>query len=137
MQTLPRLAATAQGRLSSATAVPVSLTSLAKRWGMADDAWYLAGADPRGSVEHAQKLVVERRLKGARLHWARRHVRLMVALRAVACGDRGQEDWTQMTQQVWQQRGARSPIRLAGSAAIKACGRRDALATLSARGSVR
>jgi hypothetical protein len=36
-----------------------------------------------GMVESANKLVVEQRLKGAGMHWARRNVTPMLALRAV------------------------------------------------------
>jgi hypothetical protein len=53
-------------------------------------AWCEARGYPigSGSVESANKLVVERRLKGAGMHWARWHVNPMVALRAMACSDR-------------------------------------------------
>jgi hypothetical protein len=46
-----------------------------------------------GAVESANKLVVEARLKGSGMHWARRHVTPMVALRAVECGHRWEEAW--------------------------------------------
>ena len=41
-----------------------------------------------GSVESANKLVVEARLKGSGMHWARSHVNAVVALRTIACSDR-------------------------------------------------
>jgi hypothetical protein len=46
-----------------------------------------------GCVESANKLVVEARLKGAGMHWARAHVNPMVALRNVVCSDRWAEVW--------------------------------------------
>jgi hypothetical protein len=55
-----------------------------------------------GAVESANKLVVEARLKGSGMHWARANVNPMVALRALACSDRWAEGWTQ----IWDQGGA-------------------------------
>lgn len=49
-----------------------------------------------GAVESANKLVVEARLKGAGMHWARRHVDPMVALRTVVCADRWAEAWPEI-----------------------------------------
>lgn len=49
-----------------------------------------------GSVESANKLVVEARLKQAGMHWASSHVNPMVALRNVACNDRWEEAWPQI-----------------------------------------
>jgi hypothetical protein len=46
-----------------------------------------------GCVESANKLVVEARLKGSGMHWARANVNPMVALRAVACSGRWQALW--------------------------------------------
>ncbi len=56
-----------------------------------------------GSVESANKLVVEARLKGAGMHWARPHVDPMVALRNIACSDRWEEAWPQIAQRLRQQ----------------------------------
>lgn len=49
-----------------------------------------------GSVESANKLVVEARLKGSGMHWARSHVNALVALRTIACSDRWTEAWPQI-----------------------------------------
>jgi hypothetical protein len=49
-----------------------------------------------GSVESANKLVVEVRLKGSGMHWARSHVNPLVALRTIACSDRWTEAWPQI-----------------------------------------
>jgi hypothetical protein len=46
-----------------------------------------------GSTESANKLVVEARLKGSGMHWARAHVDPLVALRTVACANRWNEAW--------------------------------------------
>lgn len=51
-----------------------------------------------GCVESANKLVVEARLKGAGMHWARAHVNPMVALRNVVCSNRWAEVWSKMQQ---------------------------------------
>ena len=49
-----------------------------------------------GAVESGNKLVVEARLKGSGMHWARPHVDPMLALRNVACNDRWEEAWPQI-----------------------------------------
>ena len=49
-----------------------------------------------GAVESGNKLVVEARLKGSGMHWARPHVNAMLALRNIACSDRWNEDWPQI-----------------------------------------
>ena len=46
-----------------------------------------------GAVESANKLVVEARLKGSGMHWARDDVNPMVALRNIVCSDRWEEAW--------------------------------------------
>jgi hypothetical protein len=50
-----------------------------------------------GSTESANKLVVEARLKGSGMHWARAHVDPMVALRTVACANLWTETWPRIT----------------------------------------
>lgn len=49
-----------------------------------------------GAVESANKLVVEARLKGSGMHWARPHVDPMLALRNIVCNDRWEEAWPQI-----------------------------------------
>lgn len=49
-----------------------------------------------GVVESANKLVVEARLKGAGMHWARANVNPMLALRNAVCNQRWQEAVEQM-----------------------------------------
>ena len=61
-----------------------------------------------GLVESANKLVVEARLKGSGMHWARPNVDPLVALRAAACSDRWDEAWTTLRA---QQQAARAQVR--------------------------
>jgi hypothetical protein len=49
-----------------------------------------------GVVESANKVVVEARLKGAGMRWARPHVNPMVALRTIVYSDRWDEAWAQI-----------------------------------------
>jgi hypothetical protein len=49
-----------------------------------------------GATESGNKLVVEARLKGAGMHWARDHVDPMLALRNIVCNDRWDETWPQI-----------------------------------------
>jgi hypothetical protein len=56
-----------------------------------------------GAVESGNKSVVEARLKGRGMHWAREHVDPMLALRNIVCSDRWAEAWPQMTQTLRQQ----------------------------------
>lgn len=79
------------------------------------DAGYPIGS---GCVESANKLVVEARLKGSGMHWARAHVNPMLALRALVCNGRWETDWPdlwrqwrgQARQQAIQRRQARVPV---------------------------
>lgn len=56
-----------------------------------------------GAVESANKLVVEARLKGSGMHWARSHVDPMLALRNIVCNDRWDEAWPQIVKTLRQQ----------------------------------
>jgi hypothetical protein len=56
-----------------------------------------------GATESGNKLVVEARLKGSGMHWARPHVDPMLALRNAVCSDRWDEAWPQISQQLRQQ----------------------------------
>ena len=57
-----------------------------------------------GSVESANKLVVQSRMKGAGMRWGPEHVNPMLALRNVACNDRWEEGW-QAIRKLWQHEG--------------------------------
>ncbi len=69
-----------------------------------------------GVVESANKLVVEARLKGSGMHWARENVNGMVALRALVCSHRWAEGWAALWAHWRQERamrrasGARAPV---------------------------
>lgn len=56
-----------------------------------------------GCVESANKLVVAARLKGSGMHWARRHVNPMLALRTLIANDRWEEGWPIMRRRLRQQ----------------------------------
>jgi hypothetical protein len=56
-----------------------------------------------GAVESGNKLVVEARLKGSGMHWARSHVDPMLALRNIVCSDRWDEAWPQIARTLRQQ----------------------------------
>ena len=75
-----------------------NLTYLTKRVGQVQYPTYQAQGWPIGSgmVESANKLVVEARLKGSGMHWARDNVNAMLAVRNVVCNDRWAEGWAQM-----------------------------------------
>lgn len=64
-----------------------------------------------GVVESANKLVVEARLKGAGMHWARGAVNPMLTLRNVVCNDRWREAWPQMVDRTHQQRRQSKQVR--------------------------
>jgi hypothetical protein len=49
-----------------------------------------------GAVESGNKVVVEARLKGAGMHWARPNVDPLLGLRNILCSDRWNEDWKQI-----------------------------------------
>jgi hypothetical protein len=82
-----------------------SLTYLEKRQEHMRYAHFQALGYPigSGSVESANKLVVEARMKGAGMHWARPHVDPMVALRNIACSDRWEEAWPQIARELRRQ----------------------------------
>jgi hypothetical protein len=74
------------------------LTYLEKRAALMQYPLFQAAGWPigDGAVESGNKLVVEARLKGSGMHWARPHVNPMLALRNVACNDRWDEAWPQI-----------------------------------------
>ncbi len=78
-----------------------ALAYLEKRVGMMDYPEYQRQGWPigSGSVESANKVVVEARLKGAGMHWAPAHVNPMLSLRNAVCNDRWDEAWASITMQ--------------------------------------
>lgn len=81
---------TAASPTDAAAVREATVNYLTKRRPQRAYADFRAAGYPIGSgiVESANKLVVEARLKGSGMHWARANVTPMVALRAVACSDR-------------------------------------------------
>lgn len=88
--------------------VDTALQYLQTRRAHLDYARFQAAGYPigSGSVESGNKLVVEARLKGAGMHWARAHVNPLLALRDVLCSDRWDDDWPQIVRQLRQQQRA-------------------------------
>jgi len=64
-----------------------------------------------GAVESANKLVVEARLKGSGMHWARPHVDPMLALRNLVCNDRWDEGWLHIVGELRRQTRLQNLIR--------------------------
>ena len=86
---------------------------LRKREGQMQYPTYRAQGLPIGSgpVESANKLVVEARLKGAGMHWERRHVDPLLALRCAVCSDRWAEAWEVIARGLREQAGERQAAR--------------------------
>ena len=103
-----------------------SLAYLEKREAHMQYPTYLAQGWPIGSgaVESGNKVVVEARLKGAGMHWARDNVNPMLALRNALCSDRWAEacskSLTQQHQQMLRMRQLRREQHLAEQATAPA-----------------
>jgi hypothetical protein len=91
--------------LPQSTDLAEHLTYLEKREELMQYPQFQAAGWPigDGAVESDNKLVVEARLKGSGMHWARPHINPMLALRNVACNDRWEEAWPQMALALRQQ----------------------------------
>lgn len=85
--------------------VQTAIHYLDKRRAQMEYARFQAAGYPigSGSVESGNKVVVEARLKGAGMHWAREHVNPIVALRDILCSARWDEDWPQIATRLRQQ----------------------------------
>lgn len=81
------------------------LTYLTKRRQQIAYATFAAQGYPLGSgmVESANKLVVEARLKGSGMHWARQNVTPMLALRGVVCSGRWEAAWPSIRRELRRQ----------------------------------
>jgi len=99
--------------LGAVEAVTTALGYLEKRVAQLQYPAFRAAGYPIGSGcgESANKLVVEARLKGSGMHWAREQVDPMLALRTVACSDRWGEAWPQIHAEVRRQRRAQVQAR--------------------------
>ena len=85
--------------MAAAEARDRTVTYFTKRLAQVDYAAFHAAGYPigGGSTESANKIVVEARLKGSGMHWARAHVDPLVALRTVACANRWSEVWPRIS----------------------------------------
>jgi hypothetical protein len=63
-----------------------------------------------GLAESANKLVVEVRLKGSGMHWARANVNPMLALRNITCNERWGEAWPLICARLRAREQARRPV---------------------------
>ncbi len=101
------------------TVVAASLEYLGKRQEQIRYAEFELLGLPIGSgiVESANKLLVEGRLKGSGMHWARHNVNPMLALRTIAFNDRWEEAWPQIITQLRAQRAQRARARRAARCA--------------------
>jgi hypothetical protein len=88
-----------------------ALQYLETRRAQLEYARFQAAGYPIGSgvVESANKLVVEARLKGSGMHWARASVNPLVALRAVLCSGRWAERWPALWATLRRRRRAAPP----------------------------
>ncbi len=76
-----------------------------------------------GIVESANKLLVEERLKGGGMHWARHNVSPMLALRTLAFNDRWEEAWPQVVARLRTRRAEASRARRSARRAAAEAGR--------------
>jgi hypothetical protein len=90
------------GRTAAVATITGSLAYLEKRTEQMRYAQFAEAGYPIGSgmVESGNKLVVEARLKGAGMHWARANVDPMLGLRNIACSGRWDEAWPQICRQM-------------------------------------
>jgi hypothetical protein len=90
------------GWTAAVATITGSLAYLEKRTEQMRYAHFAEAGYPIGSgmVESGNKLVVEARLKGAGMHWARAKVDPMLALRNITCSDRWAEAWPEICRQM-------------------------------------
>jgi len=105
-EVLAELRRLAQQALGSRELIEDSLQYLQKRREMIRYEEFVAAGYPigSGSVESANKVVIQARMKQAGMHWARENVNPMAALRTVACNDRWEEAWPQISAQFQHER---------------------------------
>jgi hypothetical protein len=110
--TRARRRAAARGR-EHAEVVAGTLGYLEARREQIRYAEFVASGYPIGSgaVESANKVVVERRMKGAGMHWARPNVNAVLALRCAVANERWQVGWQRVTAQEASERERRREAR--------------------------
>jgi hypothetical protein len=86
------------GALPAGVARDDAVRYLGERRAQIAYATFIANGFPIGSgcIESANKRVVQRRLKGAGMHWGRQHVNPMLGLRTVVANDRWATAWPQI-----------------------------------------
>jgi hypothetical protein len=125
--TLAKMAARLSEEDASQPEVREHLSYLQKRCSQMQYPIFRQAGWPLGSgmVESANKLVVERRLKGAGMRWERQNVNPMLALRNGICNERWKETWqlasTQRRQERRHLRRQRAAQRLTPLPASPAC----------------
>lgn len=105
-EVLAELRRLAPPALAQQELIEEALQYLTKRRAMIRYQEFVAAGYPigSGSVESANKVVIQARLKQAGMHWARAHVNPMAALRNVACNERWEEAGPQIANQLRQER---------------------------------
>jgi len=98
---LPKLRSFATAHLN-VPGVSENLAYLEKRVAQMQYPNFQAQGWPIGSgvVESGNKVVVEARLKGAGMHWARASVNPMLSVRNAVCNDRWEEAWQQSSARI-------------------------------------
>ena len=96
-----------RGQVEAVKTVDKSLHYLSQRQEMMRYASFQAQGYPigSGSVESANKLVVQSRMKQAGMRWGPGHVNAMLAMRNLACNDRWTEGWTAI-RSMWRKQNA-------------------------------
>jgi hypothetical protein len=91
----------ADERAKAAETIATCLNYLKERHSMITYATFRDQGYPigSGSVESANKLVVESRMKGSGMRWSEEHVDAMLALRNAACSHRWRQVWKEIRQQ--------------------------------------
>jgi hypothetical protein len=108
-----------RGQLEAVKTVDKSLHYLEQRQEMMRYAHFQAQGYPigSGSVESANKLVVQSRMKQAGMRWGPGHVNAMLAMRNLACNDRWTEGWTAIRRMWRKQKAATRAHRAIGPGA--------------------
>jgi hypothetical protein len=98
-----------------------AVSYLTKRRAQLAYATFQAAGLPIGSgvVESANKLVVEARLKGSGMHWARPNVNPMLALRGAVCSDRWSAAWAALRAEQQRRAAERRAQRCTAQRAVR------------------
>lgn len=96
----------AEGKDKSQTVIAESIAYLNKRTAMLDYPTFRASHYPigSGSVESANKVVMQSRMKQAGMRWQNKSIDPMLALRCLLCNDRWDEGWQEIIEYRQHQR---------------------------------